>query len=215
LLITEHQAGIIEIQLSHKRKLSPAHDAASAIFADIARFGARHKQAAIGAAASICCCWRLRPGSEGLEAACQVDVHARTMAQFRATVHALSHRPRMRRTTARMPIPFLLRLQLTSREPEQFHDLASNAQPLQAASVAHGDMVYLLYDFVRTVQPVYKRTALEERPFGELSAWFLGWHCAGLHFSCLRRRVHLSVDCQMAGSPVRRPAHRRGADGKP
>lgn len=104
-----------------------------------------------------------------------------------------------------MPAPFPLRLQLTSREPEQFHDLASSAQPLQAAGVAHGDMVYLLYDFVRTVEPVYKRTALEERPFGELSACVFGRHCAGLHFSSPGRRGNLSVNYQEAGSyPTRR-----------
>ena len=57
--------------------------------------------------------------------------------------------------------------QLTSREPEQFTDLARGGRTLKSAGVAHGDMVYLLYDFVRQVEPVYKKTPLEARPFGE------------------------------------------------
>jgi hypothetical protein len=62
---------------------------------------------------------------------------------------------------------WLLLKQLTSREPEQFTDLARGGRTLKAAGVAHGDMVYLLYDFVRQVEPAYKKTPLEARPFGE------------------------------------------------
>lgn len=67
--------------------------------------------------------------------------------------------------TARSPLN-----QLTSREPEQFTDLARGGRPLGAAGVAHGDMVYLLYDFVRQVEPAYRKTPLEARPFGERAA---------------------------------------------
>ena len=70
-----------------------------------------------------------------------------------------------RRPTCKVQLS--IRLQLTSREPEQFTDLATSQKQLKAAGVAHGDMVYLLYDFVRQVEPAYKKTPLEARPFGE------------------------------------------------
>ena len=60
------------------------------------------------------------------------------------------------------------RIAVASTAHEQFADLARGGRPLGAAGVAHGDMVYLLYDFVRQVEPAYRKTPLEARPFGEV-----------------------------------------------
>ena len=47
-----------------------------------------------------------------------------------------------------------------------FTDLQGDAARLSSLGVAHGDMVYLLYHFERSVRPAYQRSAFEKRPFG-------------------------------------------------
>ena len=80
----------------------------------------------------------------------------------------------------------LLLIQLTSREPEQFVDLARGGRTLKSAGVAHGDMVYLLYDFVRQVEPAYKKTPLEARPFGE-------WLVSAARKQSMKKQFHAAM----------------------
>jgi hypothetical protein len=45
---------------------------------------------------------------------------------------------------------------LTSKEPAGFTDMADNAARLSAVGVSHGSMVFMFYDFERSVEPVGK-----------------------------------------------------------
>ena len=78
-------------------------------------------------------------------------------------------------------------VQLTTKEPETFTDLQADSAALSALGVAHGDMVYLLYHFERSVQPAYRRSDFEKRPFGAhlLTPW---------EGCCLSARCHTSKD---------------------
>ena len=57
--------------------------------------------------------------------------------------------------------PGLPLLQLMTKEPEQFKDLAGVHKRLSQAGVQHGDLLFMHYPFERTVAPVVKKTIFD------------------------------------------------------
>mmetsp|Transcript_35576 Transcript_35576/g.79001 ORF Transcript_35576/g.79001 Transcript_35576/m.79001 type:complete len:414 (+) Transcript_35576:354-1595(+) len=56
---------------------------------------------------------------------------------------------------------------LTSKSPQEVPQLQPDSAALKAAGVAHGEMLYMLYSIERQVEPVYRKSVLETRRFGE------------------------------------------------
>ena len=52
-------------------------------------------------------------------------------------------------------------LQLMTKEPEQFTDLAGVHKRLSQAGVQHGDLLFMHYSFERTVAPAVKKTIFD------------------------------------------------------
>ena len=57
--------------------------------------------------------------------------------------------------------PGLPLLQLMTKEPEHFTDLAGVHKRLSQAGVQHGDLLFMHYPFERTVAPAVKKTIFD------------------------------------------------------
>jgi len=55
---------------------------------------------------------------------------------------------------------------LVSKQPDQFEDLQDATLTLASLGIKNGSMVYLWYDMERDVEPAYKKSEFEKRPFG-------------------------------------------------
>mmetsp|Transcript_19174 Transcript_19174/g.49224 ORF Transcript_19174/g.49224 Transcript_19174/m.49224 type:complete len:413 (-) Transcript_19174:16-1254(-) len=55
---------------------------------------------------------------------------------------------------------------LVTKDPEKFEDMADATYALSALGIRHGEMLYMWYDMERDVEPMYKKSEFEARPFG-------------------------------------------------